>query len=125
MRYIFLVVGIWNTLGGINFLFLPEFQAATYGLPMGNRWELHFIGLVAFTFAAVYFSFFRKEPQQEYLYLVVIFGTCKILLFFSGLVCYFRYDMPLRFMTIFSGGNLVMGSLFIAYVINRMGKQRE
>lgn len=91
-------------------------------MPLGNRWELHFIGLVAFTFAAVYFSFFRKEPPQEYLHLVAYFGTCKILLFFSGLACYLYYSMPYKFMLIFSGGNLVMGTLFVIYIIYRKKK---
>ncbi len=122
MRYIFLFVGIWNTLGGINFLLLPERQALTYGMPLGNRWELHFIGFVALTFAAVYFSFFRKEPPREYLYLPFIFGSCKILLFFSGLYCYFYHGMPPVFMAIFSGGNLIMGSLFVFYVFMRLKK---
>lgn len=125
MKYIFLAGGIWNTLGGLNFLLFPEMQAQTYGMPLGNRWELHFIALVAFTFAAVYFSFFRREPAPEYRYLVFLFGVCKVLLFFSGLYCLLYYGMPLRFMVVFSGGNLVVGSLFILYVIlKRRGEKR-
>jgi|GEM_PF-2828984 len=125
MRFIFLTVALWNFMGGINFLFFPAGQAAAYGMPLGNRWELHFIGLVAFTFGAIYFSFFKKEPPKEYLYQVVIFGTCKILLFFSGLACYMYYSMPLKFMIIFSGGNLLMGSLFILYVVFRIRKEKK
>ncbi|MCP4133088.1 MAG: hypothetical protein GY754_19130 [bacterium] len=117
MRYIFLIVGIWNLTGAVNFLFFSAYQAQKYGYPMGNMWESHFIGGIAVVFALIYFSFFKKEPSRDMLYLVWFFAAGKIWIAISGVICYLNYNMPPAFAAVLGGGDGLMGILFILYII--------
>ncbi len=116
MKYIFLAAGIWNLLGAVNFIFLPTYQAERYGYPLGNMWETHFIGGIAVIFSIIYFSFFKREPEKDMLYLVYLFALGKIWVFISTFISYKYYNMPFKFMTILGGGDLIIGLLFIFYI---------
>lgn len=124
MRYIFLIVGLWNLWGAVNYTLMPGMQAANFGYPMGNIWETQFIGGIAVVFSLIYFSFFRREPEEDMLYLVYFFAFGKFWVFVSGIICYLYYDMPLNFMLVLGVGDLVMGLLFVLYIILYKRRQR-
>jgi hypothetical protein len=124
MRYIFLVVGIWNTLGAINWIFFPEMMARQNNYQMGNMWEYLFMGGIALVFALIYFSFFRKEPAKDTLYLVYLFAMGKFWVFISDLFCVINYKMPMTLFITQGCGNLIMGFLFIFYIIKAKKKFR-
>ncbi|MBP7737045.1 MAG: hypothetical protein KA369_13795 [Spirochaetes bacterium] len=117
MRFIFLIVGIWNTIGALNFIVFPKFMASQYGYQMGNMWESAFIGGIAIVFALIYFSFFKKEPPKDMLYLVYLFAFGKFWVFISNVYCVIYYKMPVSFAIVLGGGDLIMGMLFVIYII--------
>jgi hypothetical protein len=122
MRYIFLVVGIWNTIGALNFIVFPELMAKINGYPMGNMWDSLFMGGIAIIFALIYFSFFKREPSRDMLYLVYFFAFGKFWVFASTLFCYIYYNMPLRLFITMGVGDLLMGVLFMIYIVNAQKK---
>lgn len=116
MKTIFLIAALWNLWGGINFLFFPEKQATTFNYPVGNRWESQYVAIMAVVFSAVYTLIFFSLPTG-YLTFVPFFAAAKILIGISAVFCNKKHNMPLPFCFIFGGGNLIIGGLFILYMI--------
>ncbi len=117
MRYIFLIAGLWNSMGAVNFILLPATMASQYGYRQGNMWEYYFMGGIAVVYALIYFSFFKKEPSRDMLYLVYFFALGKIWVFASNIYCVAYHKMPPSLAAVLGGGNLIMGLLFILYII--------
>lgn len=125
MRYIFLIVGIWNMFGAVNFIFFPDLMARQYGYPMGNPWETYFMGGIAVVFSLIYFSFFRREPPENMLYLVYLFALGKFWVFASYCYSVSFHGMPAALAAVVGGGNLVMGLLFVWYALAARRKFRN
>ncbi len=116
MKYIFLIVAIWNLLGGLNYLFSPEKQAKTHGYPIGNRWESQYIAIMAFTFCAIYTMIFYYQPVG-YLTFVPFFAAAKILIGISAMYCNKKHNMPMSLTIVFGVGNFITGVLFILFIV--------
>jgi len=116
MEYIFLAASIWNFWGGINFIFMPEKQGETMGYSIGNMWESHYAGGMAFFFGVIYFIIFYSPPQG-YLFFIPFFAVAKYWVFISSVICYKKYNMPKKFMLVFGGSNLLFAVLFTGYYL--------
>ena len=97
MEYIFLIASIWNFWGGLNFICFPEKQAEGMGYSIGNLWESHYVGGMAFIFSIIYFIIFYDAPEG-YLFFIPFFAAAKYWVFVSAIICYLKKEMPKKFM---------------------------
>lgn len=115
LKYIPLLGGVFNVVGGLVlvFLFRPVIQALGMS-PIGHELWILFSGGTAVTFGAAYIRVFQRPTENLNL---LKFGTgLKIWAFVIGLYCFLLGILPLMVFILFGVSNLALALLFMLFI---------